>query len=131
MQICPNGKFIEIFAQRYHYFEDPFYKSFALNLLFQDTSYSLTLKYSSFLFKFFSFAFYNIKFWFKIGKICSKISLSRGNTDQWRNKGGRGEAAAPGCRPRGHPWLLFNFFLIKKWMDHIGARKVVSNFATH
>ena len=37
--------------------EDPFYKFFALNLLFQDTSYSLALKYSSFLFKFFTFAF--------------------------------------------------------------------------
>ena len=36
-----NDKFIEIFAQRFHYFEDPFYKFFALNLLFQDTSYSL------------------------------------------------------------------------------------------
>ena len=47
---------------------------FALNLLFQDTSYSLALKYSSFLFKFFSFAFYNINFWFKISKICPKIS---------------------------------------------------------
>ena len=30
-------------------FEDPFYKFFALNLLFQDTSYNLALKYSSFL----------------------------------------------------------------------------------
>ena len=59
MRICPNEKFIEIFAQRFHYFEDPFYKFIALNLLFQDTSYSPALKYSSFLFKFFSFAFYN------------------------------------------------------------------------
>ena len=50
-----NDKFIEIFAQRLHYFEDPFYNFFALNLVFQDTSYSLALKYSSFLFKFFSF----------------------------------------------------------------------------
>ena len=49
MRICPNDKFIEIFAQRFHYFENPFYKLFALNLLFQDTSYSLALKYSSFL----------------------------------------------------------------------------------
>ena len=48
MRICPNDKFIEIFAQRFHYIEDPFYKFFALNLLFQDTSYSLALKYSSF-----------------------------------------------------------------------------------
>ena len=48
MRICPNDKFIEIFAQRFHYLEDPFYKFFALNLLFQDTSYSLALKYSSF-----------------------------------------------------------------------------------
>ena len=85
MRICPNDKFIEIFARRFHYFEDPFYKFFALNLLFQDTSYSLVLKYSSFLFKFFSFAFY-INFWFKISKICPKISHfshishSRGNT---------------------------------------------------
>ena len=23
----------------------------------------------------------------------------------------------------GRPWLLFNFFLLKKWMDHIGARR--------
>ena len=86
MQICPNDKFIEIFAQKFHYFEDPFYKFFALNLLLQDTSYSLALKYSSFLLKFFSFAFYNINFWFKISKICpkishfSQISHSRGNT---------------------------------------------------
>ena len=62
------------------------YKFFALNLLFQDTSYSLPLKYSSFLFKFFSFAFYNINFWFKSSKICpkivhfSQISHSRGNS---------------------------------------------------
>ena len=48
MRICPNDKFIEIFAQRFHYFENPFYKFFALNLLFQDTSYSLALKYLSF-----------------------------------------------------------------------------------
>ena len=48
MQIRPNDNFIEIFAHRFHYFEDPFYKFFALNLLFQDTSYSLALKYSSF-----------------------------------------------------------------------------------
>ena len=47
---------------------------FALNLLFQDTSCSLALKYSNFLFKFFSFAFYHINFWFKINKICPKIS---------------------------------------------------------
>ena len=86
MRICPNDKFIEIFAQRFHYFEDPFYKFFALNLLFQDTSYNLALKHSSFLFKFFSFAFYNVNFWFKISKICPKISHffqishSRGNT---------------------------------------------------
>ena len=60
MRICPNDKFIEIFAQRFHYFEDPFYKFFALNLLFQDISCSLALKYSSFLVKFFSFAFHNI-----------------------------------------------------------------------
>ena len=84
--ICPNDKFIEIFAQRFHYFEDPFFNFFALNLLFLDTSYSLALKYSSFLFKFFSFAFYNINFWFKISKICpkishlSQISHSKGNT---------------------------------------------------
>ena len=49
MRICPNDKFIKIFAQRFHYFEDSFYKFYALNLLFQDTSYSLALKYSSFL----------------------------------------------------------------------------------
>ena len=48
MRICPNDKFIEIFAQRFHYFEDPFCKFFALNLLFEDTSCSLALKYSSF-----------------------------------------------------------------------------------
>ena len=85
MRICPNDKFIELFAQRFHYFEDPFYKFFALNLLFQDTSFSLASKYSSFLLKFFSFALYNINFWFKISKICpkishfSQISHSRGN----------------------------------------------------
>ena len=48
MRICPNDKFIKIFALRFHYFEDPFYKFFALNLLFQDTSYSLAFKHSSF-----------------------------------------------------------------------------------
>ena len=46
----------------------------------------LALKIQVFLFKFFSFAFYNIHFWFKISKICpktshfSQISHSRGNT---------------------------------------------------
>ena len=86
VRICPNDKFINIFAQRFHYLQDPFYKFFALNLLFQDTSYSLALKYSSFLFTSCSFAFYNINFWFKIIKICpkishfSQISHSRGNT---------------------------------------------------
>ena len=49
MRICPNAKFIKFFALRFHYFEDPFCKFFALNLLFQDTSYSLALTYSSFL----------------------------------------------------------------------------------
>ena len=93
MRICPgNDKFIEIFAQRFHYFEDPFYTFFALNLLFQNTSFGLVLKYSSFLFKFFSFAFYNIKFWFKISKICPKISHfqishSRGNPGAQRIMG--------------------------------------------
>ena len=52
MRICQNDKFIEIFAQRFHYFEDPFYKLHALNLLFQDTSYSLALKYSGFCLSF-------------------------------------------------------------------------------
>ena len=52
MRICPNDKFIEIFAQRFHYVEDPFFKFFALNLLFQDASRSLALKYSSFLLSF-------------------------------------------------------------------------------
>ena len=89
MQICPNDKFIEIFAQRFHYFEDPFYKFFALNLLFQDTSYSLALKYSSFLFNFLVLhliVYTGINFWFKISKICpkfshfSQISHSRGIT---------------------------------------------------
>ena len=44
MRICSNDKFIKIFAQRFHYFKDAFYNFFALNLLFQDTSYSLALK---------------------------------------------------------------------------------------
>ena len=57
MQICPNGKFIKIFVQRFHYFEDPIYNFFAVNFLFQDASCSLALRYSSFLFKFFSFAY--------------------------------------------------------------------------
>ena len=74
VRIRPNDKFVEIFVQRFHYFEDPFYKFFAVNLLFQGTSYSLALKYSSFMFKFFSFASYNINFWFKISKICPKLS---------------------------------------------------------
>ena len=92
MRICPNDKSIEIFAPRFHYFEDPFYKFFALNLLFQDTSCSLALKYSSFLFKFFSFADYDIYFWFKISKICpkilrfSQISHSRGNIAPHKGK---------------------------------------------
>ena len=43
MRIRPNDKFIEIFAQRFHYYEDPFYKFFALNLLLQDTSYTATV----------------------------------------------------------------------------------------
>ena len=43
MRICPNDKFIEVFAQRFHYFEDPFYKFFAINLLFQGTSYTATV----------------------------------------------------------------------------------------
>ena len=87
MRICPNDKFVEIFAPRFHYLEDPFYNFFAIILLFQDTSCSLALEYSSFLFKFFSFAFYNINFWFKISKVCpkilhfSQISHSRGNTE--------------------------------------------------
>ena len=90
-----NDKFIEISEQRFLYFKDPVFKFFALNLLFQGTSYSLALKYSSFLLKFFSFAFYNINFWFEINKICpkilhfSQISHSRGNTDiTYRNKQG-------------------------------------------
>ena len=73
MRICPNEKFIEIFGQRFHDFEDSFYKFFALNLLYQDTSYSFALKYSHVLFEFFNFAFYSINFWFKISKICPKI----------------------------------------------------------
>ena len=69
----------------------PFYEFFALNLLFQDTgtSYSLALKYSSFLFKFFSFASYILLVSGSksvISKICpkishfSQISHSKGNT---------------------------------------------------
>ena len=52
--------------------------------------YSLALKYLSLLFKFFSFAYYDINFWFKISKVCPKISHfsqtshSRGNTDTSR-----------------------------------------------
>ena len=65
---------LKFLPKDFHFFEDPFYNFFALNLLFQDTSYSLALKYSSFLFKFFSFAFYNINFWFKISETCPKIS---------------------------------------------------------
>ena len=52
VRIYPNDEFIEIFAQIFQYFEDPFYKFFALNLLFQDTSCSLALKYSSFCLSF-------------------------------------------------------------------------------
>ena len=55
--------------------------------LFQDTSHSLALKYSSFLFRFFSFAFYNLNFWFKISKICPKIlhfsSISHSKRKHW------------------------------------------------
>ena len=47
-KVTGNREFIEIFAQRFYYFENPFPKFFALNLLFQDTSYSLALKYLSF-----------------------------------------------------------------------------------
>ena len=52
MQICPNDKFIQILAQKFLYIENPLYKFSALNLLFHNTSYSLALKYSSFLFTF-------------------------------------------------------------------------------
>ena len=64
MRICPNDKFIEIFAQRFHYFGDPFYKFFALNLLFKDTVQATVLHYNIqvFCFKFFSFVFYIIDF---------------------------------------------------------------------
>ena len=48
----PHDKFIAIFAQRFYNFEDPYHNFFALNLLFQDTSYSLALKYSGFFFNF-------------------------------------------------------------------------------
>ena len=75
MRICPNDKFIEIFAQRFHYFKDPFYNFFASNLLFQNISYSLALKYLTFLIKYCSFAFYNINFRFKISKICQKLRI--------------------------------------------------------
>ena len=44
----PKIDFIEIFAQKFHYFEDPFYNFFAVNLLFQDTSYSLAFKIFNF-----------------------------------------------------------------------------------
>ena len=87
VRICFNDKFIEIFAQRFHYFEDPFYKFFVLNLLFQATSYSLALKYSSFLFKFFNFALYNNNFWFKISKICPKILHFSQNSHSRENTG--------------------------------------------
>ena len=75
MRIRPNDKFIEIFAQKFHYFEDSFYKFFALNLLFQGTSYSHALKYSIFLFKFFSFAFYNVNFCSKSVKFAQKFRI--------------------------------------------------------
>ena len=42
---------------------------------------------------------------------------------QWCNKEGRGGQPPPGASPGGRPWLLFNFFLLKKWMDHVGARR--------
>ena len=83
MRICPNDKFIEIFAQRFHYFEIPFYKFFALNLLYQDTSYSLALKYSSFLFKFFSFAFYNIKLFYNFIILSKMKKVSCSFTQQF------------------------------------------------
>ena len=85
MRICPNDKFIEIFALRFHYFdcfEDLFYKFFALNLIFQDTSYSLVLKYSSFSVLHFMILISgskSVKFAQKILQF-SEISLSRGNT---------------------------------------------------
>ena len=66
---------IEIFAQRFHYFEDLLYKLFASNLLFQNTSYSLALKYSRFSLKFFSFAFYNINSGLKSIKFAQKFRI--------------------------------------------------------
>ena len=118
LRICPKDKFIEIFAQRLHYFEDPFFKFFAFNFLFQDTSYSLALKYSSFLFKFFSFAFYKCNFWFKISKICpkishfSQISYSRGNSGCHKHTAGENQQyllpavklASFSCTPRSLFW---------------------------
>ena len=50
---------LKFLPKDFTHFKDPFYKIFALNLLFQDTR--------------FSFALYTINFWFKIGKICPKI----------------------------------------------------------
>ena len=47
MQIYPNDKFIEIFAQRFYYLEDLFYKFFASNLLFQDIRYTATVLHSA------------------------------------------------------------------------------------
>ena len=61
MQIFPNDKFIEIFAQRFHYFEDPFYKYFALNFAFSRYKLQSCIK----IFKFFSFAFYILIFGLK------------------------------------------------------------------
>ena len=75
MRICPNDKFIVIFAQRFHCFEDSFYKYFALNLLFQDTSYYLALKYSSFLCKFFGSVFYNLIPGSKSAKFAQKFRI--------------------------------------------------------
>ena len=57
MQICPNDKFIKIFAQDFTTLRTPFFNFFAFNLLFQDASYSLAIKCSNFLFKLFSVAF--------------------------------------------------------------------------
>ena len=75
MRICPKDKFIEIFAQRFHYFEDLFCKFSALNLLFQATSYSLALKYSKFSLSFSALHFIILIYDSKSKKFAQKFRI--------------------------------------------------------
>ena len=72
---------LKFLPKDFTYFEDPFYIYFTL-ICFSKIQAAVLQA----IFKFFNVAFYNINFWFKISKICpkishfSQISHSRGST---------------------------------------------------